>query len=451
MKSRRKEQLETAGLKLSLSSERSTAYLHISPPAPSGSTPLNADIAAIDLLERRPRKFVRPFQVGRIEECLLNAATTSSWWRDRLAPFSGTTSMFSDAPIMTRQNFQHAVQAGPVPVQRFDTIHENVTSGSSGIPVRFWYSGVAARLNNAHNHYEETVRQGRDPKRLRAVLRPGVEPHTTPDLKRSPNFVERRLGQSSLDADAQWLSAIQPAYFCTWPSALDGILDAYESGLSRPPRLERVITFAETVDKQLRDRVTRVLKTTLLDRYSCEEVGPLAYECRHKEGWYHVASSNVLLEVVDDSGILCVPGQVGNVVVTSLHNWASPVLRYDLGDMAASAPRCACGFQGGAINNLLGRRHFLIRLPSGERKVLRFNSSGLLAIAPIVEHRVVQTSPTNIRAEVVLERPLTELEHDGIVANLRDQISPHLTYNVVQLDAIPWAESKKRQDIVSFV
>jgi phenylacetate-CoA ligase len=55
---------------------------------------------------------------------------------------------------------------------------------------------------------------------------------------------------------------------------------------------------------------------------------------------YHVLAENCLLELLDAAGR---PARAGRVVVTPLHNFATPLLRYDLGDEAEFGPPCACG------------------------------------------------------------------------------------------------------------
>jgi phenylacetate-coenzyme A ligase PaaK-like adenylate-forming protein len=68
-----------------------------------------------------------------------------------------------------------------------------------------------------------------------------------------------------------------------------------------------------------------------------------------------VQSESVLLEIVDDAGRACAPGRAGRVVVTSLHNFATPLIRYELGDLAEFGAPCACGRSLPVISRVLGR------------------------------------------------------------------------------------------------
>ncbi len=57
----------------------------------------------------------------------------------------------------------------------------------------------------------------------------------------------------------------------------------------------------------------------------------------------HVQAENVLVEIVDEAGQACAAGDVGHLVVTTLHNFASPLFRYDTGQRASLTGPCACG------------------------------------------------------------------------------------------------------------
>ena len=76
--------------------------------------------------------------------------------------------------------------------------------------------------------------------------------------------------------------------------------------------------------------------------YSSQEVGYIALQCPENES-YHIQAENVLVEILDDDGLPCEPGEVGRVVVTALHNLATPLLRYDIGDYAEVGSPCSCG------------------------------------------------------------------------------------------------------------
>ena len=97
--------------------------------------------------------------------------------------------------------------------------------------------------------------------------------------------------------------------------------------------------------------------------YSSQEVGYIALECPTGES-YHVQAENVLVEVLDDQDRPCSPGDVGRVVVTALHNFATPLLRYDIGDYAEVGAPCPCGRGLPALRRIMGRQRNMALLPT---------------------------------------------------------------------------------------
>jgi phenylacetate-CoA ligase len=417
---------------------------------------LLADCHMISILERRPAEEIVVFQRRRLAALLRHAATASAWWREHLAAVTRSVpARLTELPLMDRLQFRASAAGGPLPVlQGHGPTREHSTSGSTGTPARFHVSNLAKRLNRAHYHHDH-VRQGRDLARLQAVIKGALPAHSgdcfveKAQLPGTRPVVGRRATQFTIEEHACWLARVKPAYFATTPAILSGLLHAYERGIAEPPALEQVMTFAETVEQELRVRAKSVLGASLRDRYSCEEVGPLAFQCPDSDEHYHVAATNVVLEILDEAGKPCPPGVVGRVFATGLNNYANPVLRYELGDLAAWHPRCPCGYAGGALERMLGRKRFLIRLLSGEHKFVRVDARHWLGVAPVTEHRLVQVDEGVIRAELVLSEPLSDDHRAAIVAMLRSEIDPTLAYEISEVEAIAWGSSYKRQDVVS--
>jgi phenylacetate-CoA ligase len=233
------------------------------------------------------------------------------------------------------------------------------------------------------------------------------------------------------------------------PAVLSGVLDRVEATGRRPEGLGQIMCYGETVAPALREACHRLLGTHIADRYSCEELGPLAFQCPTHDSHYHVASSNVVVEAVDDSGNPVAPGVLGNLVVTGLSAMATPILRYDIGDMARLLPRCACGHAGPAMTDLLGRRRSLLRLPDGRLVYYRLLASPLLAIAPVRKFRILQLDRTTLVVEVTAERPLDDTEKDGIAALVRSDTSEALMVRVERVPRIDWGAHGKRVTVVN--
>jgi len=159
---------------------------------------------------------------------------------------------------------------------------------------------------------------------------------------------------SPLPAQLDWLQREQPDYLISLPSNVEALAaHCLKEGVTLP-RLKQVLTVGEPVPPALRATVRKAWNVTVKDSYSCEEAGYLAMQCPQEEV-LHVQSESVLLEIVDEAGRACAPGKAGRVVVTSLHNFATPLIRYELGDLAEFGAPCTCGRGLPVISRVLGR------------------------------------------------------------------------------------------------
>ena len=104
-----------------------------------------------------------------------------------------------------------------------------------------------------------------------------------------------------------------------------------------------------------RKRIESVFSCPVTNRYGCEEVSLIACECRTGEG-LHVNADCLFVELVDENENVCSPGKPGRVVVTDLKNFAMPILRYEVGDMAVWADKpCSCGRTLPLLSRVEGR------------------------------------------------------------------------------------------------
>ena len=424
------------------------------------------DVHAIRVLEQSHLDFREDFQNLALRRLADHAASRSVWWREWIGmpPHRLSVQTLARLPILARTDFraaiEHAGGALPLPGWQGETL-TNSTSGSSGVPVAFHVSQLANRVVDSH-YYADHQRHGRNLRlKLAALLtrfeqHPG-KPHITLPAQPWQGVGEIAARQSmgrSMREHAQWLHDVNPVYLNTSPVMVAGLVQACEEGVPPATALKQIMTVGETVTPEMREGVRHFFGAEIKDRYTCEEIGPIAFQCPHDlrlEPDYHVCVSNNVVEVVDDEGRACAEGQPGRVLVTGLHHWASPAIRYDLGDIASMKQQCSCGARIPTLFNLLGRKRFLIRLPSGERLLLKLVAKDWLSVAPIREHRVTQVTQTQLKVELVLDRQLTADEHVAIREMLHQQVSPLFSYEVLQVESIAWTRSAKRQDVLSLV
>lgn len=226
--------------------------------------------------------------------------------------------------------------------------------------------------------------------------------------------------QTDIPRQAEWLRQVMPAYLLTYPSNLSALLDLAEAdpvdfaGLAR---LIQVRTIGETLHDALRERCRCVLGVGIADLYSTQEVGVIATECP-QAGGYHVMSEGLVLELLRDDGQPCAAGETGRIVVTDLHNFATPLVRYDLGDLAVADGPCACGRGLPKIRRILGRERNLLRLPDGRRFWPLVGAFGYREIAPVCQYQIIQRSLERVTLRLAVERPLSVAEEEALAEKL---------------------------------
>jgi phenylacetate-CoA ligase len=131
-----------------------------------------------------------------------------------------------------------------------------------------------------------------------------------------------------------------------------------------------VLCGAERVLPRDRLDLAEAFGPAVFDTYGCREVMLIAAECEAHQG-LHLASENLVVEIVitDEDGRQrpAHEGESGEVVITDLHNFGMPFIRYANGDVATvgSSRRCSCGRTLPRIDAVKGRISEMLRDANG--------------------------------------------------------------------------------------
>ncbi len=95
-----------------------------------------------------------------------------------------------------------------------------------------------------------------------------------------------------------------------------------------------IITSAGTLYPWMRQQIQTVFQCPVYNRYGSREVSDIACERPDFEGLWVAPWCNYI-EIVDDNDNLVPEGTEGNILVTSLTNYAMPLIRYKIGDIGS--------------------------------------------------------------------------------------------------------------------
>lgn len=357
-------------------------------------------------LERAQR-----LQLGRL---LAHARARSAFYADRLSTDQlGELPLLSRRELLTQAEAFHCAELGP----EHGSASLVQTSGSTGELVAVRRTAACRRLLLALGMRVHTWHASDFQQTLVAIR--ADSPLMDDDERAqklgwgSPATLLHATGpayavpiSTDVAAQAALLQRFRPGYLLTYPNNLQALLEHFAGAGQTLPGLRAVRSMGETLTPALRARCREVLGVPIIDVYSAQEVGIIAIECP-ESGLYHVQAESLIVEVLDDAGQPCEPGQVGRIVITDLHNFAMPLVRYVIGDRAELGPACPCGRGLATLTRVWGRERNMLRLPNGTRHWPLLGLHEYRAIAPIVQYQAVQASLEHIELRLVTEAPLS--------------------------------------------
>lgn len=254
--------------------------------------------------------------------------------------------------------------------------------------------------------------------------------------------------EEDVGRQVELIAGFAPGSLIVYPSNLVALIEQMDARGIDLPSLRRVRTIGETLSQEVRDRAEARIGATVIDCYSSEEVGYIAMQCPDSQ-FYHLMGETLIVEVVDEEGRSCVDGEVGRLLVTDLHNHATPMIRYAIGDWAEAGPPCPCGRGLPTIRRILGRERNMIVKPDGTRHWPLTGFKQFRDIAPIAQYQMRQHAPDRIELRMVVERPLTVGEEGRLRQHLQSVLGQPFTIEFAYFDGrLPTGRNGKLEEFL---
>lgn len=395
-------------------------------PALTGE-PIERMLALQFQLERSewwPAERLAEEQAAQLALVLAHAYETTPYYRSLFngagvrRPAKVDADFLRSLPISRRADIQaagrglvsqrHPKEHGPMTFGR--------TSGTTGQPVVFGRDNLTALMWQAFS-LRDHLWHGRDFRGKSATIgamKPGFA--DAPLGARAPQWDASvasvfPTGPSvmldiagSLENQLAWLRREKPDQLSCLPSRLMA-LAAHAQEHGQPlPSIGELRTFGETLPAEARTALRAAWGGKVTDMYACQEAGCLALQCPEHDH-FHVMSENVVIEIVDEAGRACAVGVPGRVLVTSLHNFATPLIRYDIGDYAELGPPCPCGRGLPVLRQVHGRRRNRVVLPDGRTSFPRLGERTFVTTPGlrIAQFKCVQKSLASVELQLVCD------------------------------------------------
>jgi phenylacetate-CoA ligase len=363
---------------------------------------------------------------------------------------------FQALPLLTREDVQQNLESMVAENVARRTLLLDSTSGSTGEPMQFYAERSFHRMNVANTRRGRAwhgLGQGVKAAWIWGAIRDMPEwswqQRLRAWLKQERYLNVFNLTEETMGRFHRMLVSWQPELFVGYPSALElfarFVRDSGETGLR--PRLIEVT--AEQLYGAQRELFGEVFGCPVANHYSSRELGSMAYEC--EQGGLHIAADLRYLEILAN-GEPAKPHQIGDVVVTSLGQFAMPLIRYVNGDLAVYAgDPCLCGRGLPLLEQIVGRKNECLASEHG-----RYVYSGIFGwlfrdVPEIVRYQVYQPDIGSLDVRLVCRQRLTEPQLDKLRAEIQKRFGASTQVSIRIVDRLELTPTGKHRDVISEV
>jgi len=400
-----------------------------------------------------PGEELRNGQLRGAQDLLRFVWTHNGFYRARYAEAGlhpediRTLEDFARLPLLTKDDIRANPDALVSDTFEKSQLSHRRTGGSTGVPVHVYWSRDAIPLKDALVRRHDAW-AGFRPGERRAALWGDIKPPATAKAKLAAFLFQRTIFLDTLHLDERNMLEFAERIRTTGTRLLFGhghslfFLAKFlkEKGI-RDVRLAGIISSSEMIPPEERRVVEEVFGPIVFDRYGCEEVGLIASECGEHDG-LHVAAEGIHVEILDGSEV-----EPGRIVVTDLLNRGTPLIRYEIGDLATTKDGpCRCGRGLPRIGRVTGRTSDFLYTPEGKRV------SGISILDTVTIHipgfrqvQVVQDRIDELTFNVVKDASFSETSLARLAEAVRLYFGPAMRHRVAYLDAIPMTGRGKFQ------
>ena len=346
------------------------------------------------------------------------------------------------------------------------------TSGSTGEPFQFSLDQRALPIIFASHLFYDSW-HGLQPfdRYLRIIAPPAAQAPLPADastsvrLKRAltsqlqtlyESWTQEKISLWEVDSERaeniwQRIEAFRPKFVMGYTSTLAAIADELlrrDLKLSHP--VQGVITIAETLTPNRKRLIEKYFNAPIINRYGLREFGSWsAQSCRESPDRFHINTELVVCEVLRADGTPCAPGETGRVVLTDLHNFARPFIRYDTGDLAvAVAGDCSCGRGFPLLGPIEGRSLDCLRTPSGDEISPAILGHFLFVyhdhLEAVRHYQLVQETANRVNLLVVPGEGWDEARQERLRSDLKQLLGDEMEVDVQTVSEIRPEKSGKR-------
>jgi len=250
------------------------------------------------------------------------------------------------------------------------------------------------------------------------------------------------------------LNRFKPEMVGGYPDILKILAILKEKGKGENVNPKYIASSGAILDKYTRKYIEEVFNARVFETYGATECTPMAIECR--EGNMHIQSDVVHIEFWNEKGEHASPGELAEIIVTSLLQGGTPVVRYNgISDLLVLSDKdCDCGMHSPVIDRIEGRKVDSIVLPDGTfipplaitgipYQVMQECNSKI-----IEQFQIIQEDYDRIDILVVLRHD-NEKEKEKVFSRLKEEFSKNLKGASVNIKEVKEIKMNRRAGLAT--
>jgi len=269
-------------------------------------------------------------------EKILQHAVSTTWFYQK---YTGYNSI-SDFPVINKNMIRDSFEEFKSSKYKANKCTLISTSGSTGAPFSV-LQNKSKRCRNTGDNLYFSNRSGYEigQKLIYIKIWPDNYKHTILSKFWWQNIVPQSVFRLDNNNIANLIKRLEEnpgkKSFLGYTSGFEKICKYLDKNNSDPiDNIVSIITMSEGLNDYVRTSMQKYFGVVPVSRYSNNENGIIAQEDRGVTSKFIINTASYYIEVFDiDKDVPVHPGKLGRIIVTDLHNYAMPMIRYDTGDV----------------------------------------------------------------------------------------------------------------------
>ncbi|ODS35023.1 hypothetical protein BEH94_03715 [Candidatus Altiarchaeales archaeon WOR_SM1_SCG] len=382
-----------------------------------------AYLKEIERIEKLPPEEIKKYQDEKLKKILLHAYNNVPYYH-KVLPNAGVIrngkvnlENFNRIPILTKDIIREEGKNLYSRDYKKRKPYENTSGGSTGEPVKFIQDKMYWQMNIANKLYFNRL-LGKDIGEKEINLwgsERDIFRNTLSLKEKITNFLYNRAFLNAYKMDniklknfVSEINKVKPVSMWVYVEAIEIIAGFIEDNNLKTYSPEFIIVTAGTLFPEIREKVEKVFNCPVYNQYGSREVGPIAIECKYKQG-LHCFPWSQKLELIGR-------GDLKNVIVTDLTNYSMPLIRYAIGDVGDSSDSriCKCGRHTLFLKDIKGRITNIFINKKGTAIYGSYFRHALFGIEWVKKYQIVQKDYNYILYRVVKFGDVKKIELEKI-------------------------------------